>query len=79
MLQEKRFGFNEEMIAEIEAYFEIKDESFHKKSVEKLEKRWNQCITLEGNYVNCAKYDFLCKVMRVESRSSIDGVERYFH
>ena len=25
------------------------------------------------------KYEFFCKVMRVESRSSIDGVERNFH
>ena len=25
---------------------------------------------------NCAKYEFFCKVLRVESRSSIDGVGR---
>ena len=52
MLQGKRFGSNEEEIAETEAYFEIKDESFYKKSIEKLKKRWNECITLEGNYVD---------------------------
>ena len=48
MLQGKRFGFNEEVIAETEAYLESKDESFYKKDIEKLEKRWNTCITLEG-------------------------------
>ena len=32
MLQGKRFGSNEEVIAETEAYFEGKDESFYKKS-----------------------------------------------
>ena len=52
MLQRKRFGSNEEMIAETEAYFESKDESLYKKSIEKLEKRWNKCITLERNYVD---------------------------
>ena len=52
MLQGKRFGSNEEVIAETEAYFESKDESFYKKGIEKLEKRWNECITLEGNYVD---------------------------
>ena len=52
MLQGKRFGSNEEVIAEIEAYFESKDESFYEKGIEKLEKRWNECITLEGNYVD---------------------------
>ena len=52
MLQEKGFGSNEEVIAETEAYFESKDESFYKKGIEKLEKRWNECITLEGNYFN---------------------------
>ena len=52
MLQGKRFGSNEEVIAETEAYFESKDESFYKKGIEKLEKRWNECITLEGNYID---------------------------
>ena len=52
ILQGKRFGSNEELIAETEAYFESKDESFYKKGIEKLEKRWNECITLEGNYVD---------------------------
>ena len=32
--------------------FESKDETFYKKDNEKLEKHWNKCITLEGNYVN---------------------------
>ena len=52
MLQGKRFDSNEEVIAETEAYFESKDESFYKKGIEKLEKHWNECITLEGKYVN---------------------------
>ena len=52
MLQRKRFGSNEKVIVETEAYFESKDESFYKKGIEKLEKRWNECITLEGNCVD---------------------------
>ena len=32
MLQGKRFGSNEEVIAETEGYFESKDESFYKKA-----------------------------------------------
>ena len=52
MLQEKRFVSNAEVIAKTEAYSESKDESFYKKGIEKLEKRWNECITLEGNYVD---------------------------
>ena len=48
MLQEKRFGSNEEVISETEAYFETKDKSFNKKGIELLEKY----ITLEGDYVN---------------------------
>ena len=57
MLQGKRFGSNVEVIAETEAYFESKDESFYKKGIEKLEKRWNECITLEGNYVDGSYLD----------------------
>ena len=50
MLQGKKFGSNEEVVAETEAYFENKDEAFYKKGIDKLEKRWNECITLEGKY-----------------------------
>ena len=52
MLQGKRFGSNEEVIAETEAYFESKDEPFYKKGIEKIKKCSNECITLEGNYVD---------------------------
>ena len=52
MLQGKKFGSNEEVIAETEAYFTSKDKSFYKKAIEKLEERWNECITFEGEYVD---------------------------
>ena len=52
MLQGKRFGSNEAVIAETEAYFEAKDKSFHKHGIEKLDKRWNDCIALEGDYID---------------------------
>ena len=52
ILQGKRFGSNEEVIAETEACFKSKDESLYIKGIEKLEKCWNECITLEGNYVD---------------------------
>ena len=52
MLQGKRSGSNEEVIAETEAYYEAKDKSFYKNGIEMLEKRWNECITLEGDFVD---------------------------
>ena len=52
MLQGKRFGSNKEVIAETETYFEAKDKFFYKHGIEKLEKRWNHCITLKGDYVD---------------------------
>ena len=52
LLQGKRFGSNEEVIAETKAYFESKDESFYKNGIKKLEKLLNERITLEGNYVD---------------------------
>ncbi|KAF8787795.1 Mariner Mos1 transposase like protein [Argiope bruennichi] len=39
MLQRKKFGSNEEVIVETEAYFESKDKSFYIKGIEKLEER----------------------------------------
>ena len=59
MLQGKRFGSIEEMILEIEVSFEAKDKSFYKKGIELFRKSWNQCITLEGDYVD--KVEFLPK------------------
>ena len=52
MLQGKRFGSNEEVISETEGYFEAKGKFFYKNGIELLEKHWNQCITLEGDYVD---------------------------
>ena len=52
MLQGKKFGLNEEVIAETETYFECKDKSFYKKGIEKLEECWNEYVTLEGEYVD---------------------------
>ena len=52
MLQGKRFNSNEEVISETKVYFKAKDKPFYKKGVELLEKHWNQCIILEGDYVD---------------------------
>ena len=48
MLQRKRFGSNEEVKSDTVA----ENKSFDKKGIELLEKHWNQCITLEGDYVD---------------------------
>ena len=58
MLQGKRFGSNEEVILKTEVYFKAKDKSFYKKGIELLEKHWNQCITLEGDYVEEINLNF---------------------
>ena len=52
ILQGKRFGSNEEVIAETEVYFEAKHKSFYKHGIEKLEKRWNDFIALESDYID---------------------------
>ena len=52
ILQGKRFGTNEAVILETEVYFESKDKSFNKKVIKLLDKHWNQCIKLEGDYVD---------------------------
>ena len=51
MLQGNRFGSNEEVISEKVAYVEAKDNLFYKKDIELFKKGWNQCFTLEGDYV----------------------------
>jgi len=46
-LQGKRFTSNEEVVAEIEAYFEDLDISYYRKGIEMLENRCTKCIALE--------------------------------
>lgn len=52
MLEGKRFTSNAQVIAETNAYFEDKDADFYRKGIEMLERRWNDCIALEGAYVD---------------------------
>jgi [histone H3]-lysine36 N-dimethyltransferase SETMAR len=49
MLAGKKFFTNQEVIAEIEAYFEAMSKSYYKNGIEKLYDRYNHCIALEGN------------------------------
>ena len=48
----RKFHSNNEVITECETYFEGQDKSFYKKGIEMLERRWTDCITLQGNYVD---------------------------
>ncbi|KAK1129625.1 hypothetical protein K0M31_019340 [Melipona bicolor] len=50
--RERNLAQTKEVDAETETYFESKDKSFYKKGMEKLEERWNECITFEEEYVN---------------------------
>ena len=52
MVHRKRYGSNEEVILETEAYFTAKEKSFNKNGIELLEKRWNQLITLDRDSVD---------------------------
>ena len=52
MNQGKTFVSNEDVTLETEAYFETKDKSFYEKGIGLLEKRWNQYIPQERDYVD---------------------------
>ena len=47
----KRFESNEDVIAQTNAYFEELPPSYFKDGLNKLEKRWEKCIELNGDYV----------------------------
>ena len=66
-----------EAIAETEAYFEVKDKAFYNHGIEKLEKHWNDCIALEGDYTDFwpKKIVFLSKLHDL----LIDGIQKYIH
>ena len=53
MLRGKRFGSDEEVIAETEAYFEGLDKSLYTGGAyRKAFKRWSDFITLKRNYID---------------------------
>lgn len=43
---------DDEAIAEAEAHFEAKDESYYMAGIEQLENRWKNCISCEGDYLD---------------------------
>lgn len=47
----KKFCSNEEVIADIEAYFGEFDKSYFLEGLKKWEERWEKCISLKGDYV----------------------------
>lgn len=47
----KKFQSNEEVMNEVNTYFEDLDESVYKNGLNALEYRWNKCIELAGEYV----------------------------
>lgn len=56
----KRSGSNEEVIAEPKANSKEQDKLFHEKGIQMLERHRNDCITIEGDYVNKKNYVSLC-------------------
>lgn len=44
----KKFHTNEEVISETKA----KNKSYYKSGIEMLKQHWNECVTLNGNYVD---------------------------
>ncbi|KAF7277396.1 hypothetical protein GWI33_007840 [Rhynchophorus ferrugineus] len=51
LLHQDNTPYHMSVVAETEAYFEAKDKSYFKYGIKKLEGRYNQCITIERNYV----------------------------
>lgn len=47
----KRFGSNDDVIAETNAYFEGLERTYFLDGIQKIEKRWTKCIELKGDYV----------------------------
>nr|XP_040566407.1 uncharacterized protein LOC121116227 [Lepeophtheirus salmonis] len=52
MLSGKRFGLDEEVIIETEAYFEGLDKLFYTRGIEKMKKGYNDCNVLKGDYID---------------------------
>lgn len=63
MLQGKKFGLNEEVIAKAEAYFENKDKSFYKKKNQRLVLSRNRMALSTVLLSMCQAGDFLSDVV----------------
>ena len=50
-LGEKRFLFDEEVIATVDEYFKKFGTSYFSQGIEKMEDRWTKCVEVEGDYV----------------------------
>lgn len=50
-LTERKFGSIEEVIQEVNAYFEGLEETHFREGITNLEERWKMCIALQGAYI----------------------------
>lgn len=50
-LRGRRFDDREDAIFEVEQWFSSKAEDFYKEGLKQVKKRWQKCVTLQGDYV----------------------------
>ena len=50
-LSGQNFQSNKEVILEVNAYFEDLEETHFLEAIQKLQKRWDKCVDLRGDYV----------------------------
>ncbi|KAJ7345861.1 hypothetical protein JRQ81_001811 [Phrynocephalus forsythii] len=50
-LRGRRFDDREDVIFEVEQWFSSKVEDFYKEGLKQFEKRWQKCLTLQGDYM----------------------------
>ncbi|KAJ7304231.1 hypothetical protein JRQ81_011768 [Phrynocephalus forsythii] len=47
----QRFDDREDVIFEVEQWFSSKSDDFYKEGLKQVKKRWQKCVTLQGDYV----------------------------
>ena len=51
MWQTRQCASDNDIIQSVEDFLEVLDELFYQTSIQKLQKRWNKCNEVQGDYV----------------------------
>ena len=50
-LRGRQYASDNDIIQSVEDFLEVQDELFYQTGIQKLQKRWNNCIEVQGGYV----------------------------
>jgi len=57
-LRGRQYASDNDIIQSVKDFLEVQDELFYQTGIQKLQKRWNKCIEVQGDYCFCIMFTY---------------------